>query len=381
MKKILYLTSWYPNHDNTIEGVFVKEHAKSIENFCNLNVIYTKVVSNKNTLENPLKNECEENVTRVYVKRSRVFFIHHIWIIIKVIAIIRRMINDGNKPDLIHAHIFMSAFVALIIKIIYGIKFVYTEHSTGFISETLPWMSVLLTKFALMNTSAVLPVSRDLGNKLSKIYNNKSLYVIPNTYDEKIFFYKDRKSELKKYKHTFLFVGIVSPIKGLDYFFKALKKAKDDGLDVSMGIVGGSKKDGLDYYNNLQEQLINDNLIDDVTFYGQLEKEKIGALMQNTLFFVLPSTYENLPCVIIEAQACGLPVIASSVGGVPEMVGSDQGVLFEAKNIDQMYTGIIQALKDEHRYDRVVIAEDAYKKYSMNSVGVQLMAIYEDVLL
>ena len=102
--------------------------------------------------------------------------------------------------------------------------------------------------------------------------------------------------------------------------------------------------------------------------------------MRSADVFVLFSNFENLPCVLIEALASGIPVIATKVGGVAEMIGPEQGILVEPRN----EAGLLQALDqmlDHHReYDKQKLQHYAEERFSYEAVGRAFAELYEKVL-
>src|SRR5207245_987880 len=88
-----------------------------------------------------------------------------------------------------------------------------------------------------------------------------------------------------------------------------------DGRDLGLDVVGDGP--GCETYAGLAHELGLDGR---VVFHGLQPKEEVARLMRNAGLFVLTSRYDNNPCVLIEAMASGLPVVATAVGGIPEMI-------------------------------------------------------------
>ena len=95
---------------------------------------------------------------------------------------------------------------------------------------------------------------------------------------------------------------------------------------------------------------------------------------------VMFSRYENAPCSIIEALSTGIPVIATSVGGIPEMINSSNGILVDSENTGQLTLAMEEMIRNYHRYQRTGIAETAKAAFSYEVVGAQITAIYDDML-
>ena len=96
---------------------------------------------------------------------------------------------------------------------------------------------------------------------------------------------------------------------------------------------------------------------------------------------VLFSQVENAPCVISEALCCGLPVIATRTGGIPEMLNGSNGVLVEPGDETAMKTALLDLKKTYNRYNRAVISSHASSIYSYETVGKELAVLYNQVVL
>jgi len=113
-------------------------------------------------------------------------------------------------------------------------------------------------------------------------------------------------------RNTFAFLGRLSYEKGVDTLIQAVALA---GKDVSLEIAGAGPAEG-----DL-EALARDIAPGQVTFHGRLDRASAAALMTEVMAVVVPSRWnENQPMVVLEAMSCGRPVIASRIGGIPELI-------------------------------------------------------------
>ena len=99
-----------------------------------------------------------------------------------------------------------------------------------------------------------------------------------------------------------------------------------------------------------------------------------------TARIVMPSLTENLPVAIIEAMACGLPVVASRVGGIPEMVDEQTGMLVAPADPAALARALGSMLDHHRDYSSELIAERARSRWSMPVLGETWTAIYREVL-
>jgi glycosyltransferase involved in cell wall biosynthesis len=139
-----------------------------------------------------------------------------------------------------------------------------------------------------------------------------------------------------------LAVGRLAVEKGFDWLLDAFKKVLEMHMKLSLIIIGeGSERD------LLLKKIEDLQLKERVFLQGALPKEEIKKYYQNCLFVVVPSRWEGLPTVILEAFSFGKAVVASAVGAIPEVVTEGiTGVLVEKENISQLADAIEKLLSD-----------------------------------
>jgi glycosyltransferase involved in cell wall biosynthesis len=284
----------------------------------------------------------------------------------------------GFDPDVVHAHSFLSCAAALLLRAVYRKPVAYTEHWTIFTEENPGRLSRAMTRLAriaLERADVVLPVSEDLRSALAALAPRAAFRVVPNAVDVSLFSPGNPSLDGRR---RLLTVGLLdTPRKGVDVLLAALRRVRDDASapELALDVVGDG---GLrPEYEALAARL---GLDDVVRFHGLLGKPQIAELMRSSDLFVLGSRYENNPCVVIEAMATGLPVVATAVGGVPEIVDDETGLL--AAPLDEVDLGdrIGHALSRLDGFDRRLIARRARERFSRESVCAALKGVYETLI-
>jgi glycosyltransferase involved in cell wall biosynthesis len=91
------------------------------------------------------------------------------------------------------------------------------------------------------------------------------------------------------------------------------------------------------------------------------------------------SRFENLPCVVLEALCCGLPVISSRVGGIEEVINSANGILVPPNDVQGLKASMKKMIDMYPQFDREAIAKDAYSKFNYNTVAQKYLSCYREV--
>lgn len=168
-------------------------------------------------------------------------------------------------------------------------------------------------KLIWKKADALIANSQGLKDMALDFYNKKPFDVIPNGVDTEVF-YPSVKEESDEFK--ILFVSRLIERKGLQFIIPQLKKIQDSTeKSVKLIVVGDGP------YRETLERIAEENHVSDmVEFVGQKGKEEIVPFYQNADLFILPSSKEGMPNVVLEAMACGLPIIMTPCEGSAELI-------------------------------------------------------------
>ena len=150
-------------------------------------------------------------------------------------------------------------------------------------------------------------------------------------------------------RHILVYIGRLDEEKGVNHLLSAMQQLYNKRQDTLLYIIGdGSQAD--DYRSWCQQH----NMQETVHFAGKQPHDSIALWLNAADLFVLPSLREGCPNVILEALACGTPVTASRVGGIPELLSDECGLMFEAANVNDMTEILDIALEKQWNRERIV---------------------------
>jgi glycosyltransferase involved in cell wall biosynthesis len=201
------------------------------------------------------------------------------------------------------------------------------------------------------------------------------MQVVPNVVDTSQFHPPLTEKRGGRSSAQILVVARLDPVKGLDSFLAALARLSEGGVKFNAGLVGDGPERG-----SLQKLAKQLNLEDRVTFYGVKSRGEIAEMLRRADLLALTSYWENQPVVLLEALASGLPVVAARVGGIPEFVKPELGVLIEPGNIQNIADGLMAVLEHLDDYDSQAIARFARANFSYEVVGGRFSQIYAEVI-
>ena len=220
--------------------------------------------------------------------------------------------------DIIHAHrVFPEGYTAMLLSEEYGKPYIVTAHG-GEIHSINPKLKRYVIN-ALEKSSKAIFVSRKLLQQARELgYSGDNAVVIPNGVDTNLFKPMDKikiRKELGIYKENCKYIGFVGnliPVKRADKLPEIFRQIKKLYPDVFFIVVG----DGY-----LRKKIEEETKDLDILFTGRVKPEEVPYYMNAMDVLILPSRNEGWPCVVLEAQACGIPVVGSDVGGIPEAIG------------------------------------------------------------
>jgi glycosyltransferase involved in cell wall biosynthesis len=193
------------------------------------------------------------------------------------------------------------------------------------IAETLEWR---LLRSVMRCAAAVIAIDRKTFEAIEQYVPEGNYFLIPNCVNlSDLPLPKPLSVETKRA----LFVGWVLPAKGVSELCEAWSKVKPNGWTLE---IVGPVEDS--YKAQLQAQSPSDS----IEFTGLLPHAQTMDRMANCDLFLLPSYTEGFPNAVVEAMALGRPIVATTVGAIPEMLDGEAGILIERRNADQLATAI-----------------------------------------
>jgi len=167
-----------------------------------------------------------------------------------------------------------------------------------------------------------------------------------------------------------LYVGTIEPRKNIPAIIKAFSCIREKGHINHKFVICGSK--GW-YYQSIIELIIKLKLQDDVILTGYVDENELPLIYNAADLFVFPSFYEGFGLPVLEAMACGCPVIASNTSSLPEVVG-DAGILINPENFEEISDAIVKIIeKPEFRRELVLKGLERAKQFSWEKASKEIL--------
>lgn len=386
---ILFIPSWYPTYKNPISGTFFREQAHALKRAGHqVGVIYPQLRSLKLIRKSlfgwpaGITYENDDGIPTYGL---------HGWAWLPIIPrlninlwvkagerLFERYVSDRGRPDLIHAHsCLLGGVLAARLKATYGISYLITEHSSAYHSSLIHSWQRLHVSEALSKASALVTVSPQLGHLIESNFGDAvhPWVWIPNMVD--VAFCTSIQYQRKETNRPFQFlnIGLLTEKKGQADLIRAFARQFIGNEDVQLRIGGDGP------VRSKLERLTADLGINDrVIFLGMLSRDEVRKEMQACDAFVLSSHYETFGIVLVEALACGKPVVATRCGGPECIVHADNGLLIPVHDEIALGNAMSTLRLSISRYDPEVIRNDCIARFGPSTVIDQLTSLYQKVL-
>jgi glycosyltransferase involved in cell wall biosynthesis len=287
--------------------------------------------------------------------------------------------RDQIECDLIATHFLgPNGYAGVRLKEKYGIPLVVTAH--GHDIYDLPfrdqkWKDLII--WTLKSADAIITVSRKNEGCIRKLGITKQVYVIPNGFRSDLFYPYDQTEcrrilGLPLNKKILLTVGNLVAVKGHQYLVEGMADVIAERQDALCVIIGsGSLKEELEHH------ICSLRLEDCVMLVGGKPHNEIPLWMNACDLFVLPSLNEGNPTVMFEALGCGKPFVGTRVGGVPEIISDEYGLLAEPADPKGLAEQILIALDQEWDQEAILAYAERFK---WENIAEEIMDVYAKVL-
>ncbi len=293
-------------------------------------------------------------------------------------------IAKNQSFDIIHAHnlFFFTTIMALILKrwlkkpLVVTMHLGSLEHIVGIYKVPALIYLQSVGRLILHQSERIIAVSQAVSEHAQKLgVPQRNLRVIPNGVDLEKFQPNCHRLFTRDHVNV-VFIGRLIFNKGPQYIVEAAPTVLKEFPHVKFKFIGDGplRKD-------LEQRVKNLKLESVFEFVGL--KDNIPALLQDADLLVRPSLLEGMPLAVLEAMACGLPVVATSVGGTAELIDDKvNGLLIEPANSAQLAAGLLEVLKNPGwgRQMGQMGREKVEQSYNWNQIAAQTVSVYRELV-
>lgn len=269
------------------------------------------------------------------------------------------------QPDVIHVH--LDILYSWIWALWRKRRIIYTMHSeANRIKEKYPIR--LYRRLQKKGLIRVIGVSSSAARRFQEVFNATNIETIYNPVEIEKF---GKKYNREGNKIRFVNVARFNPVKNHKLLVDAYERLCLSGSTSVLELVGSGQE-----YENIKRYVSEKGLHKRVKFWGQIED--VAQRLEEADVFVLSSLSEALPVSVIEAMAAGLPIIATNVGGLPELV-KDNGILVENNDIDALFRAMQELEQNQDKRQRMSIYSKKYAKmFEVQKIIEQYKKVYDE---
>ena len=366
---ILFLSSWYPSNVKPFIGDFIERHAKAVSTLHKVTVVH--VVTDDSIKKNESKKSNDSNLESIiiYLPKSRNK-------ILKFTSFFRAYLQEINKIghfDLIHINIsFPIGIIALYYKWFKNKKYLISEHWSGYQfphNKKIGFLQKKITQLIVKNAEFVSPVSKNLQYAMEGFGLKGNYSTVPNVVDTSHFNISTKTLDNFTITHVSSMDNDVKNIKGILSVFSIVQNSISN---VKFQLIGENSEK--------YKPLVKELNIKSIELIDQIPNTEVATYLKNSNVFVLFSNYENLPCVILESFACGVPVISTDVGGIKEYFPNNFGILIEPKKEDSLKNAILKIYNSEVKSDKKTMHEYANNNFGREAISNLFSELYYKIL-
>ena len=376
--KILTISEVYPDESKPQYGIYIKQQVDRLISLGNeIDVLLPRRTSTNSNIK-----QSEWEGVRVYSMDYRTirYELFPSLIARGAYLSIKDLVRQ-NKYDLIAVHITSDTILKIATDVAneLGIKVVAHYHGLNVWSEHVSRHKLRDKWYAnrraniLRKTNAIVGVSDKVCEIVRQKVDKVPVHTVYNGVETELFYPQDCKFD----NFTVIGVGNLISIKGFRYLIDAFKKLYDEDSTVRLVIVG----EGVER-NSLLAKISSLGLDEAVTLTGKLPYDEVSQYMRRSHVFVLPSYYEALGCVYLEAMACGVPTVGVNGMGIDEIIVDGQnGYLCNPRDVDSVYDCIKKVMTStDFQADLGMRGRETALKFTWEASAKSLDEVYKSVV-
>lgn len=281
----------------------------------------------------------------------------------------------ARNADVLHAQTFASAPPAMLARLRYGSPFVLTLHTSHFLrlARRPAWRAVL--RRIIRSADWLLAASEEIRTVALGIYRHARAEALTNGVDTSLFEPGPATLPPRERGYRLVVPRRLFEKNGVEYLIRALPLMRAEA-DVEAVIVGDGP-----LRERLERLAAESGVAGAVRFLGARPNLEMPGLLASSDVVVIPSLMEATSIAALEAMSCGRPVAASRVGGLPEIIDENVGVLFEPADAESLAQAVLSLLRHA---DRRIMGERArkrvVKRWSLERLAKRHVEIYEALL-
>lgn len=383
---ILVIPSWYPDKHAPIRGIFFREQVLALQKAGHqVGVIVHERFPLRQLFDLRQWHKLWprliiENDAGVETYRVQEYSLMRVAPALGLTLFKRSMLNAFREycqrqgvPQVIHAHsLLYGGYLATVVGQQRDIPIVLTEHSSVILEgKTQRYQKEMISE-CIDDIACPMAVGTALADALQFFQPDKKIQTIGNIVDADRFVPIAEPLALNPFVISSVALLVLN--KRIDLLLDAFALAFK-GHQVELRIGGNGPEQ-----NWLEKRASKLGIRNQVVFLGALTKDEVVALMQNSHVVVSSSMVETFGITLIEAMACGKPVVATRSGGPEMFVTVETGILVPTDDVEALATGLQTMRREYDTYDPEMIRRYCLKNFSEKAIVEQLEAVYQEVI-